>query len=91
MRYNINSDIPLPKSVLKKQRRRIHSWYAHHEKENTIPPYQFYYEGHLISLAFEINQTKEEPKEITTIISLVLSSLVLAATIGVLIHYSLIS
>ena len=90
MKYNINSDIPLPQSVLKKQRRRIHSWYEHHSKENKIPPYQFYYDGHLISLAFE---TKEETKEIittfdtVTTICLVLSSLALASCIGVLTYY----
>ena len=90
MKYNVNSDIPLPPLVLKKQRKRITLWYEHHEKENKIPPYQFYHNGHLITLAFETNQTTQT-KEITTVISLVLSSITLAATIGVLSYYLLVS
>ncbi len=91
MKYNINSDIPLPNSVLKQHKKQIHHWYEHHSQESTIPPYQFYYDGHLISLAFETTIIEKETKEITTIISIILSTIVLVLSTGIILHHAYMS
>ena len=87
MNYNINSDIPLPTSILKSHKKQIHHWYEHHSRENTIPPYQFYYNGHLISLAFETTTIEKEKESIMTPIAIILSTIVLVLSVGVILYH----
>ena len=89
LNFIIKSDIPLPQSVLNQHKKKIHQWFNHHVQENEIPPYQFYYNGHLVSLSFTIIQ--KERKEITTIISIILSTIVLVLSVGVLTYYAYMS
>ena len=90
MNYNINSDIPLPNSILRQHKKQIHHWYEHHSQESTIPPYQFYYDGHLISLAFETTIEKEK-ESIMTPIAIILSTIVLVLSVGVILYYAYMS
>ena len=92
MKYNINSDIPLPPSILKSHKKQIRHWYEYHLQESTIPPYQFYYNGHLISLAFETTTTIEKEKEsIMTPITIILSTIVLVLSTGVILYHACMS
>ena len=91
MKYNINSDIPLPPSILKSHKKQIHHWYEHHQQENKIPPYQFYYDGHLISLAFETIEKTKEKESIMTPIAIILSSITLVLSVGVILYHAYMS
>ena len=89
LNFIIKSDIPLPQSVLNQHKKKIHHWFHHHVQENEIPPYQFYYNGHLVSLSFTIIQ--KERKEITTVICIVLSFITLILSSLVLSYYAYMS
>ena len=86
MNFIVNADIPVPESVLKEHKRQLHYWYQHHKTETRVEPYQFYYDGHLVTLAFD---TCQEPSNENRMVrtSVVLSSLVLVATISILTYY----
>ena len=89
LNFIIKSDIPLPQSVLNQHKKKIHHWFNHHVQENEIPPYQFYYNGHLVSLSFTI--IEKETKEITTVICMVLSFITLILSVGVILHHACMS
>ena len=89
MNYVVEGDIPVPESVLKEHKRQLHYWYEHHKTETRVEPYRFYYDGHLITLAFDESQPTHEDRMVYT--SVVLSSLVLVATTSILSYYVYVS
>ena len=89
LNFIIKSDIPLPPSILKEEKKRIHHWFNHHVQENEIPPYQFYYNGHLVSLSFTI--IEKERKVITKIITRLIAKVLLILTVGVILHTAYMS
>ena len=53
---NINSDIPIPQEVIDSHTHTLLNYYEYHLQENTSPPYQFYYKGHLVSITISYEE-----------------------------------